>query len=119
MFTNTAHTNPRRKSGGTSVFGDPTKPAIPVDTEKEYGVLYAAGVNELGLGFTASSTAQPASAVATFSRTTGARFAVGISAPKLAGITDSAVVANLNAGTVDGKHASALALSGFAQLSYK
>jgi len=118
MFYSNAPTNTRMKSGGNFVFGDPTKPAISVETGKEYGVLYAAGSNELGLGFTVSPTGQPGSPVATFNKTTGSRFEVGISAPKLVGITDSAVVANLNADTVDGKHASDFALSGFADVIY-
>ena len=118
MFYSNAPTNTRMKSAGNFVFGDRTKPAITVETGGEYGVLYAAGTNELGLGFTGSATAQPGSAIATFNKKTGVRFEVGISTPKLTGITDSAVVANLNADMVNGKHASAFALSAFAEVSY-
>jgi hypothetical protein len=118
MFYSNTPTSTRMKSAGNFVFGDPTKPAITVQTGAEYGVLYAAQGNELALGFTGSNTAQPASPVATFNKKTGARFDVGISTPKLTGIADTTVVANLNADTVDGKHASSFALSGFADLAY-
>lgn len=118
MFYSSAPTNTRMKSAGNFVFGDRTKPAITVETGEDYGVLYAAGSNRLGLGFTRSATAQPDSAIATFDKKTGARFEAGISTPKLAGIADSAVVTNLNADMVDGKHASSFALSGFADVSY-
>jgi hypothetical protein len=118
MFYSNAPTNTRMKSAGNVVFGDRTKPAVTINTGGEYGVLYAAGTNELGLGFTGSATAQPGSAMAKFNKKTGVRFEVGISTPALTGITDGAVVANLNADTVDGKHASAFALSGFADLRY-
>jgi hypothetical protein len=118
MFYSNAPTNTRMKSAGNFVFGDRTKPAITVETGGEYGVLYAAGTNELGLGFTGSANTQPGSAIATFNKKTGVRFEVGISTPKLAGITDGGVVASLNADMVDGKHASAFALSGFGDVSY-
>jgi hypothetical protein len=118
MFYSNVPTNTRMKSAGNFVFGDHTKPAITIETGSEYGVVYAAGADELGLGFTATPTAKPDSSIATFDKKTGARFEVGISTPKLMGISDSAVVANLNADTVDGKHASAFALSGFADLRY-
>jgi hypothetical protein len=118
VFYGNAPTNTRMKSAGNFVFGDPTKPAISVGTGKEYGVLYAAGNNALGIGFTATATAQPGSAMATFDKKTGARFEVAVSTPKLTGIVDNAVVANLNADTLDGKHASAFALSSFADVSY-
>ena len=118
MFYSNAPTNTRMKSAGNFVFGDPAKPAITVETGGEYGVLYAAGSNELGLGFTGSATAQPGAAIAKFNKKTGARFEIGISTPKLTGIADSAVVANLNADAVDGKHASAFALAAFADVSY-
>lgn len=118
MFYSNAPTNTRMKSAGNFVFGDSTKPAITIETAGGYGVLYAAGANRLGLGFTGSVTAQPGSAIATFDKKAGARFEVGISTPKLTGIIDSAVVLNLNADTVDGKHASAFALAGFADVQY-
>lgn len=118
LFYSNAPTNTRMKSAGNFVFGDRTKPAITVNTGGEYGVLYAAGTDELGLGFTRSAAAQPDTAMAKFNQKTGVRFEIGISTPKLTGIADSAVVANLNADTVDGKHASAFALSGFAEVSY-
>jgi hypothetical protein len=118
MFYSNAPTNTRMKSVGNFVFGDHTKPAITIETGSEYGVVYAAGANELGLGFTASPTARPESPLATFDKKTGSRFEVGISTPKLTGISDSAVVANLNADTLDGKHASAFALSGFIDVPY-
>jgi hypothetical protein len=118
MFYSNAPTNTRMKSAGNFVFGDPTKPAITVETGKEYGVLYASGSNELGLGFTANPAAQPSSPIATFDKSTGARFEIGISSPKLAGVSDKAVVTNLNADMLDGKHASAFALVAFAQINY-
>lgn len=118
MFYSNAPTNTRMKSAGNFVFGDHTKPAITIETGSEYGVIYAAGIDKLGIGFTATATAKPDSSIATFDKKTGARFEVGVSTPKLMGISDSAVVANLNADTVDGKHASAFALSGFADELY-
>jgi len=118
MFYSNAPTNTRMKSAGNFVFGDPTKPAITVDTGKEYGVLYSAGSNALGLGFAANPTAQPSSPIATFDKSTGAHFEVGISSPKLSGVSDKAVVTNLNADMLDGKHASAFALAAFAQISF-
>jgi hypothetical protein len=118
MFYSSAPTNTRMKSSGNFVFGDRTKPAITIGTGGEYGVLYAAGDDKLGLGFTASTTAQPGSAAATFDKKTGARFEVGVSTPKLAGIADATVVANLNADMLDGKHASAFAPATFAEVSY-
>lgn len=118
MFYSNAPTNTRMKSTGNFVFGDPTKPAITIDTGKEYGVLYAAGTNELGLGFTTGSSARPGAAMARFNKNTGAQFEVGISTPKLTGIANTAVVTNLNADMLDGKHASSFALSAFADVSY-
>jgi hypothetical protein len=118
MFYSNAPTNTRMKSAGNFVFGDPTKPAITVETGQGYGVLYAAGVNKLGLGFTADQAARPSSPIATFDNTTGAHFEIGISSPKLAGVSDKAVVTNLNADMLDGKHASAFALAAFARVAY-
>lgn len=118
MFYSNAPTNTRMKSTGNFVFGDPTKPAITVETGKEYGVLYASGNNELGLGFTANATAKPSSPLATFDKTSGAHFEIGISSPKLAGVSDKAVVTNLNADMLDGKHANAFALAAISQVSF-
>lgn len=118
MFYSNAPTNTRMKSAGNLVFGDPTKPAISVATGKEYGVLYASGSHELGLGFTGSPTAQPGSPIATFNKSSGAHFQIGIDSPKLTGISDKTVVTNLDADMLDGKHASAFALAAFAQISY-
>ena len=118
MFYSNAPTNTRMKSAGNFVFGDPTKPAITVETGKEYGVLYASSRNELGLGFTSNPITQPSSPIATFDKSTGAHFEIGISSPKLAGVSDKTVVTNLNADMLDGKHASAFALAAFAHIDY-
>ena len=118
MFYSNAPTNTRMKSGGNFVFGDPTKPAITVATGKQYGVLYASAGDELGVGFTGGVTVSPGSAVAKFNNKTGARFEIATSTPKLAGISDTSVVTNLNADTVDGKHASAFALGGFSDVVF-
>ena len=118
MFYSNAPTNTRMKSTGNFVFGDPSKPAITIETGKEYGVLYATGSNELGLGFTADPTGQPGAAIATFGKSTGARFEVGVSTPKVSGIVDRDLVSNFNADMLDGKHASAFALAAFADVTY-
>ncbi len=118
MFYSSSSTNTRMKSTGNFVFGDRTRPAVTIATSGEYGVLYASGSNELSLGFTTGATTQPASAIAAFNKKNGARFEVAVSTPKLTGIRDHAVVENLNADTLDGKHASAFALAGFAAIAY-
>ncbi len=41
-----------------------------------------------------------------------------LNTPKIAGVTDTGVVANLNSDMVDGKHASGFALGGFASVAY-
>lgn len=118
VFYSNAPTSTRMKSTGNFIFSDPSKPAISIETGKDYGVLFAAGANTLGIGFSASATSQPAAAIATFSKDSGAHFEGGLSATKLSGITDNAVVKNLNADMLDGKHATAFALSGFSEIPY-
>ena len=109
------------KSAGNFVFGDPTKPAITVQTGAEYGVLYAApGKTGFALGFTGVATQRSPLRPSQPSIKNRGQLRYRHQHPKTHRHRrhHRSVARPERQRTIDGKHASSFALSGFADLAY-